>query len=294
MVRSHWGACRVAGDAPYDTVHYRIYHRARPTGSDHERNTGEIPPDTEGGPFPVVVFCIGMNVPPDGYGWLARRLAEAGFPTVLYQLVAEHLPGMVGCTPGIDITAVTPDTYPNRPVCPALRVLIDDLASAPIPLDTKRVILGGHSAGGTAALLSAQHLPECIGVFVYGAHSGASTMLGWPERTVLPINSDVPVLLMTGTDDEVISASAGRYGEPGESPVDRTFHECIGSGFFATIEGAGHFGIVDPVDHTTARAFLEKQGGADATPRIGDLVSDFCSHVASGAGLGSLAGLPSK
>ncbi|NJN44725.1 MAG: hypothetical protein HC806_08415 [Anaerolineae bacterium] len=63
------------------------------------------------------------------------------------------------------------------------------------------------------------------GAFSYAGHTGASTMLGWPERTILPPSGDVSLLILGGTNDGVIEASSHRYGDEASAtgPVIRTF-----------------------------------------------------------------------
>ncbi|TXS09957.1 alpha/beta hydrolase [Streptomyces sp. ms191] len=294
QVRSEWRACRVPGlKEPYDTAHLRVFYPARATGSDAERLTGVIAADAGRAPFPLVVLLPGINVPADSYRWLAVLLARRGFVAVTPELVGELFGGSHGVTPGIDLAACTPGAYGTRATTPLLGAVLAALAE-PAPgspldglLDPERVVLGGHSAGGTVALQSAAHVPGLRGVFTYGAHTRVAAALGHPPGTVLPVGARVPVLLMSGEHDGVIAASAERYAltDADADPVARTFHEALtdsgGAHAWVRIAGAGHFALCDPVDATSARGFLEEPEpeGSGARALAGRLVAAFCSAV---------------
>ncbi|MFJ7270390.1 hypothetical protein ACIQV3_27780 [Streptomyces sp. NPDC099050] len=293
QVRSVWWACRVPGlKEPFDTAHLRIFYPARATGCDTERLTGMVAADAGRGPFPVVVLLPGINVPADSYRWLAVLLAARGFATVTPELVGELFAGNHGVTPGIDLEACGPASYGTRATTPLIGAVLGALAelapASPLAglLDTSRVVVGGHSAGGTVALQSAAHVRGLRGVFTYGAHTLVATALGHPPGTVLPVGGGAPVLLMSGEHDGVIAASADRYGPQagaGEDPVARTFHDALadagGAHAWVKVAAAGHFTICDPVDPTSARGFLEtsQAPASDARSLIGALVAAFCT-----------------
>jgi dienelactone hydrolase len=293
-VRALWWACRVPGlKEPFDTAHLRVFYPARPTGSDAERLSGEIPADPSGAPHPVALFLPGINVGQDAYRWLAVELASAGIVTVTADLVGELFAGAHGLTPAVDLEAAAPAGYGSRPTSPLIGAMLSavrELGTRP-PLagllDPDRIVLGGHSAGGTVALQSAGLTPGLRGVFAYGAHTVVADLLGWPAGTVLPAGEDAPVLLLSGEHDGVISASADRYTRPdGAAPVDpvsRTFHEAVpdaaGGNVWATLAGANHFTACHPEDPTSARGFLERpvpgDGGA-ARALLARLITSFC------------------
>ncbi|WP_411104270.1 dienelactone hydrolase family protein [Streptomyces sp. cmx-4-9] len=300
QVRSEWRACRVPGlKEPWDTAHLRVFYPARPTGSDAERLTGVVAADAGRAPFPVVVLLPGINVPADCYRWLAVLLAERGLVAVTAELVGELVGGTRGVTPGIDLEACAPGAYGTRATTPLIGAVLAALAG-PDPAspldglpDLDRVVLGGHSAGGTVALQSAAHVPGLRGVFTYGAHTLVAAALGHPPGTVLPVGAQVPVLLMSGEHDGVIAASADRYAavtaKADPDPVSRTFHEALcdadGTHAWVQVAGAGHFALCDPVDPTGARGFLEASqtgrdgAGNEARALIGRLVTAFCTAV---------------
>ena len=308
----HWAASVPGAQAPFDTLHLRIHHPARHSGSDAERDTGVVPADTELAPFPVVVLFPGINVGQESYRWLAVRLAEAGWAAVTFDWVGELFPGQYGLTPGVNVAALRPDTYGSASPTAALAAVLDALATvhaggdgAATPLagtlDLDRVALGGHSAGGTVALLTADRrwCPSVVAAFGYGAHTGASTVLGWEAGTVLPLSADCPVLLLGGTADGVIAHSAYRYGEGDDQaagervdPLARTLATlpagpAADASRHEVVEGANHFSVAHPVDPTSARAFLdgeEMRPGEEIRDELARTIVAFLGEVA-GPGL---------
>jgi pimeloyl-ACP methyl ester carboxylesterase len=271
-VRALFDAVHIpTGTPPYATAHVKLYYPAAPQNTETEKRTGIIPAEKEASPMPVVVFCGGINVGMGGYHWLAVQLAAVGIVTVLYSYVAHTLPNVVGLTPGIDLDKVTPDTYgrgPTSPVLAPILKLLERLNTEPTSpvhnsLALSKIVLGGHSAGGTVALQNAQYFEQIVGSFAYAGHTMASTMLGFAPKTILPIG-EKPVLLMYGDQDGVIHASSQRYGvsEHGTNPVQLTLKKGYTGrpekGHAVCVKGANHFSIVHPQDHTTGRAFLDQ------------------------------------
>ena len=285
---------------PDDTVHYRVFYPAEFTGSDHERLSGEIPLDPSFGSLPVVLILPGMNIGPEGYRWLAEHLAAAGCAVVTYALIEETRPGVVGISPGLDLDALTPHTYRSRPSATAIGPILGSLAALDADgiladaLDLDRVVLGGHSAGGTVALLNADPgwFPGVVAVWSFAAHTMASTMLGWDAESVLPTPSAVPTLLLAAGNDGVIARSADRYGRaagPDHDPIARTFAEGLehGSGDqrYAVVDGALHTSLLHPHDPTSARGFLDGEPGRDPAAIRGELagaIGDFVSAYGLG------------
>jgi len=283
MVRALHGAARVpSGHPPYDTLHFRLHYPARWTGSDAERLTGVLPADTGGAPWPLAIVLPGINVGADGYRWLACTLASAGVATATFDLVEEVMPGTFALSPGLDITAVMPDAYGTRPSATALQQLVDAVralcTTGPTAglVDCDRVLLIGHSAGGTVALenTSDEWFPWLRGVVTYGAHTMPAVALGHPQGTVLSMPGALPALLIAGTDDGVIRSSADRYraGEQ-HDPVRRTFLEGCPhpASRLAVLSGANHMVMVDNGDTTTARGFLDGTPTADSIRRDGEV-----------------------
>lgn len=300
----HWAARVPSAEPPFDNAHLRIFYPAKATGNDLERNTGMIPADADKAPFPVIVFFSGNNVGQEAYRWLAVVLAKAGYATVTFDWVGELFPGQYGLTPGVDVAGLRPDTYGSTCPTSALEALLVALTTISLTADTPlkgrldldRLVLGGHSAGGTVALLTAgsQWCPTAKAVFAYGAHTAASTVLGWETGTILDLSGNCPVLLLGGTEDGVIARSAHRYGEQDSAdsgeridPLARTL-ATLEPGAIAdvsrqvTLEGANHFSMAYPVDPTSARAFLdgeEQRSGAELRREIVGTIKDFLAEL---------------
>jgi len=272
-VRSLFRAAQVDGaKPPCDRLLLRAFYPARPAQSAAERDSGVLQADAARAPLPSVIFMPGVNCDPSGYRWLAEGLAERGWLALTYAFVAEEMPGAPALTPGLNLDALRPDSYGQRPsstVLPALLGAMERLnESGPLRglLDTGRVALGGHSAGGSAALLNAHPgwFPQLAAAFSYGAHTGASTILGHAPGSHLKVPPQLPLLLMGGERDGVIAASRGRYGEPdgdASGPIERSFRESVAGGrgdaWLAILAGANHFAPVHPEDHSSGRPFLD-------------------------------------
>ncbi len=290
VVRSRYFAVRVPdAAAPLDTVHFAVFHPAVLSGTPEEIQTGVLPPDDAAAPWPLLIWLGGINVNPQSYQWLAVSLARAGIATVTFSHVAEISPGSVGLSPGLDLSALGPDTAGTRPsatvigpVLEAFRRTVDaDLAER---VDLDSVVIGGHSAGGTVALLNAH--PEWFagvrGAISYAGHTRPAALLGHAPGTILPVPGDVPALVMGGTDDGIIAASASRYDavdDQDHDPLRATFeHATTAAGsVLALIEGGNHETICHPVDPCSARGFLEPDHDAPVAHRdlIGSLVTTF-------------------
>ena len=322
-------------DAGGDAALATLYYPGDRSRLEEARLTGQVPA-AAGEPWPLVIMMPGINVAPDSYRWLAHRLVPTGVCVVTYAAIGSLGPAGQGITPGLDLDALSPASLGTRPVATALGPLLDRLAGlsesdgAPPAgmVDLDRVVVGGHSAGGTVALHSSDPgwVPGVRAVFAYGAHTMTATALGHGEAAVVAIPAKVPVMLLAGTDDGVIAASRDRYrrdrethgghgddggggdhgGEGGQDgggddvhdPVRRTFDEAIGhrrgDSWLVELAGAGHFAMCHPVDTTSGRAFLEPDPvGTDPAVRalLGDLIAALVAASvgsAGGAGLEEL------
>ena len=108
----------------------------------------------------------------------------------------------------------------------------------------------------------------------YGGHTMPSTMLGFPPRSILPVCSATPALLVVGEADGVIAASADRYADAESSahnPVAMTFDLGIsrasGDCYELVLKGGTHTSVQFPEDATTARGFLDPPGTAEPAVR---------------------------
>lgn len=316
-VRAVYRAAKVAGrEAPYDNLTLKIYYPCSYQDTFEERDTGFVPPDASRAPLPTVIVMPGVNISQEAYGWVAQELAMAGFAVVTYSWVTVEIGDLVSASPGVALDQLHRDHYGKQPSCPALPAVFDELERVRDKgllagcLDLGRVVLGGHSAGGTMALVNANRgwYPAVRGAFAYGAHTAGNLRLGWPEDSIMPLAPDMPLLIMGGSRDGVIAASSHRYrdaegkaeGKDGANPVERTFREGIpgdgGGRYLLIVDGANHFSFVWPQDATTGRPYLDRKargGGKRLRAYLGELVVHFCRQVcmddaASAAALGSL------
>jgi pimeloyl-ACP methyl ester carboxylesterase len=302
VIRAAHGAVRVPNlESPHDTVHFRLFHPAALSGDDAERLTGNVPPDPSDAPWPVVLMLPGINIGPEGYRWLAIELAERGCAVVTMALVGETMPGVVGITPGLDLEACRPEHYGTRPTATAVGPVLDTLAEwndagrfAGL-LDLDRVVLAGHSGGGTVALQNANPdwFPGVVATFAYASHTMASTVLGYEPSTILGLPASLPTLLLAGEFDGVMARSADRYrttsagGQAdGHDPVRRTFDEAVhaptGHAHFAVLRGAVHTSMIWPPDPTSARGFLDPDAGRDPAEiraTMGSIIGEFVASV---------------
>lgn len=298
-VRAVYNAATVPGrDAPYGTVTIKTHYPCRFGDSFKERDTGFVPVDESAAPLPVVVIMPGINVGQESYGWLARELAAAGFAALTYNWVTVEVGGRASLSPGVALDSLHRDRYGEEPSCPALPAILGELARMQQNgllaghLDLDRIVLGGHSAGGTMALLNANAdwFPGLRGAFAYAAHTAGNVRLGWPDDSIMPLAPDLPLLVMGGTRDGVIAASSHRY-RASDAPdpndrIERTFHEAIGGNggdrHLLIVEGANHFSFVHPRDTTTARAYLDRKAhgsGKRLRAYLAELVVDFCRRT---------------
>ena len=297
-VRAFYRCAKAPGhDAPYDTLNIKVYYPAAYGDSFAERDMGFIPADADRGPFPVVLILPGINLSHEGYGWLAQRLAAAGFVALTYSWTAREFKGLVSLSPGLRMQGLTPEGYGKQPSCPALPVLFSELEALQQEgllanlLDLENVVLGGHSAGGSMALLNANRdwFPKVRGAFSYAAHTAGSAQLGWKDGAIMPLFG-TPLLMMGGNRDGVIAASRHRYGgevdavpsaDHATDSVIRTFHEAAPAGSrLLIVEGANHFSVVWPQDPATGRPFLDwrAQGSGRAIRQfLAQAIVSFCA-----------------
>jgi dienelactone hydrolase len=260
--------------------------------------SGALAADPTGAPYPVVIVLPGINVASVGYLDLAVSLAQAGIVAVTFDWVAELFPGQFGLTPGVDLTAVGPDTYGSKPTTPALAAVLEAVAQAqevgPLAglLDLGAIGVFGHSAGGTVALQSARAawFPQIRAVATYGAHTMASQQLGHAPNTLLPAPVDAPVLLVGGTADGIVAASAIRYGQEAgaasHDPIERTWREALPEttdAWLVLLSEAGHMLPAALDDPTSARGFLEDPPAAEQdhlrSVLVDLLTSFFSAHL---------------
>jgi predicted dienelactone hydrolase len=289
-------------ESPFDVIQLKIFYPSLEPQDDTQRNSGILPPDKSNSPFPVVIMLNGVNCPPESYQWLALELCQRGCIFVSFQWITNDLPGgMQGLTPGIDVKFMNYENYGKGATGSAIQPILDDLKKVNTEgilancLDLENVILGGHSAGGSIALMNAGHFANVTKAFSYGSHTQGSTIMGFPANYVCPITSEKPILMLGGNNDGVITWSARRYGKEAEDctiSLKQTFDQAIGGNrgdrYLAIFDGANHFTFAHPKDPTTGRPFLDFEAKNDEEHRrvMREMIGDFVF----GVDLGRFAG----
>ena len=257
--------------SPFDVIQTKIFYPNLAPQNDLEKNSGILSPVKSKIPFPVVIMLNGVNCPPESYNWLANYLCPQGFVFVTFSWITNELPGgMQGLTPGIDVRFMNYENYGKGATGSAIQPILDDLKEVNSNgllencLDLDNIHLGGHSAGGSIALMNAEFFPNVKSAFAYGSHTQGSTIMGFPTNYVCPITSEKPLLILGGNNDGVITWSARRYGKTDEDStvsLRQTFDKAIsgrrGDRFLVIFEGANHFTFAHPKDSTTGRPFLD-------------------------------------
>ena len=323
-VRAFYRAATVSGQsAPYNTLNMKVYYPCdygddpKSGGDDPKRapkrGVEPIPANTSRAPYPVVVMLPGIDLTHENYGWMAQHLAESGFAVLTYDWVAQEGKKVtqegkkpIGISPGINRKRLKHGVYGKKPSCPALKPLFKELKNIQKDsvlaglLDLDKIVLGGHSVGGTMALLNAnpKWFPQMCGVFSYAAHALGDTAQGWKRGSVMPLSRHLPMLIMGGSRDGVIAA--GSKGSPA-GPIERTFRDGIkgkrGDRHVVIIKGANHFLPVWPQDSITGQTYLDQsaQGSKRKLRKyLTQLITNFCDYACngnamSGAELQSLA-----
>lgn len=290
--RAIFRAVKVAdAESPFDVIQLKIFYPALEPQDDTQRNSGILSPDKSNSPFPVVIMLNGVNCPPESYQWLALELCKHGCIFVSFQWITNGLPGgMQGLTPGIDVKFMNYENYGKGATGSAIQPILDDLVKVNADgiladcLNLDNVILGGHSAGGSIALMNAGHFSQVKAAFSYGSHTQGSTIMGFPANYVCPITSEKPLLMLGGNNDGVITWSARRYGKAEEDctiSLKQTFDKAIGGTrgdrFLVIFNGANHFTFAHPKDSTTGRPFLDFEPKNDEEHRriMAEMIADF-------------------
>ncbi len=271
-VQAFWKATKVENAQPlYDTIQLKVFYPA--LTPDSQQTFSSYPADQAKAPFPVVILFSGVNCNLAMYEWLALKLTARGLVVILFNWLAENIPGNISLTPGVDLAALSPDVYDTVPTASALPSLLAELEQLNTfgilagLLDLQKIILGGHSAGGRVALENAntKFFSQVAAAFSYGAHTAAPIQIGYESGTILSLPNSVPMLLIGGTHDGVIANNSSIYGidewATAATPVIRTFREAIsreqGDSYLVLLEGANHFSFVDRLDSTLQVAALD-------------------------------------
>jgi len=190
------------------------------------------------GPFSVVVALHGASGLQDRYLEVAAELARHGFLVIAgcWQAAKYPIPICAQATPQ-DEWVADPAKNSGKEIIAAARGLPEARAD--------RIALYGMSRGGHAALWAAASGAPVQAVVVDAA-AHKPTLYPAPKSTLEVVNKvSVPVLLMHGTNDEVIPVDQSREYEK----VARALGKPVNAAYF---EGAGHMVSVESASRPEA------------------------------------------
>ncbi|MDJ0878814.1 MAG: hypothetical protein QNI86_09395 [Halieaceae bacterium] len=277
-----------------------MYYPSRFTDSIEERSTGVVGPDGSRSPFPVVILLPDEDLTQESYAWLALELAQAGTVAVTYSWICEDDAGQVRSGPGQQRKRLTLKRYGRKPSCPALPAVFTTLKKLnksgvlASHLNLSCVVLGGHGLGGRMALLNANRdwFPTVCGAFAYGGHALADPEQGWSKRDVLPLETDMSLLLIGGTSDGVMETETAYIAGKEASPtwaVQHSFNRGIqgkrGDRHLVLVEGASHYNFAAPRDPSTGKEFMDRRTrghGKDVRKYLAQLLVTFCDQTCRG------------
>lgn len=214
-------------------------------------------PLAEGARRPAIVWVAG------GFSWgIDDNSWTQGPPDNDQSATTLRLPGIVLMRPALRGASGNP----GRPECflgevDDIIAAADYLAARP-DVDPSRIYLGGHSTGGTLALLAAASTARFRAVFAFGP---VADPRDYGTAGCLPADVEdaeviprAPMMWMGAivTPTFVIEGADG--GNVAAFPdLARNASQAVA---FLTIEGADHFSVLQPGSRHVARAILEDRG----------------------------------
>jgi dienelactone hydrolase len=285
------------GRTPYDVITLKVYYPATPTPDAAALESGIWPVVPGDAPLPVAILLPGVNCESSMYAWLAAAIAQEGFIVAVISWVAQNLAGRVSLTPGLRLEALKPETYGHEMSCSSLPAVLAELSALQREgllagrLDMARIVLMGHSAGGTMALMnaSARFVPGLAAAVSCMSNVLATSALGgWQGGALPPLPHEVPTLMIAGDDDAVSRHHNEAFGRPGWDSglmhwamFDDALSDHRGDSAGALLAGAGHYTPCWPLDETIGRTYLEAPDDSAAhRAAIASLITAFlCRHV---------------
>jgi predicted dienelactone hydrolase len=217
------------------------------------------------GPYPVVLFSHGYAGFPEQSADLVTHLASWGFVVIAPDHVERSLSGLLGTA----AKGVAPRQDPEV-LSASLDAAIADGKDGASPLhdllDLDEVAVAGHSAGASAAYLTASSDDRVKAFISYSVGTGRPDEDGTvPERPV----PDVPGMVMLGSADGIIEPSASKQVYEGMAPPK----------YLVEIADAGHLVFSDICligKDKGGLVQLTKEAGLDLGDELLRLASDGC------------------
>lgn len=217
------------------------------------------------GPYPVVLFSHGYAGFPEQSADLVTHLASWGFVVIAPDHVERSLSGLLG----VAAKGVTPREDPEV-LSASLDAAIADAESETSQLhdlmDLDEVVVAGHSAGASAAYLTASSEKRVKAFIAYSVGTGRPDEDGMVAERPVP---DVPGMVMLGTADGIIEPEQSVKVYDGMKPPK----------YLVEIEGAGHLVFSDICligKDQGGLVQLTKEAGLDLGDDLLRLASDGC------------------
>ena len=217
------------------------------------------------GPYPVVLFSHGFAGFPEQSADLVTHLASWGFVVIAPDHVERSLSGLLGTA----AKGVTPREDPEV-LSASLDAVIADAKADGSPLggllDLDKVAVAGHSAGASAAYLTASSDDRVKAFIAYSVGTGRPDANGKVAERPVP---DVPGMVMIGSADGIIEPSASQKVYEGMEPPK----------YLVEIADAGHLVFSDICLIGKDRGGLvqlTKDAGLDLGQDLLRLASDGC------------------
>jgi len=217
------------------------------------------------GPYPVVLFSHGYAGFPEQSADLVTHLASWGFIVIAPDHVERSLSGLLGTA----AKGVTPRQDPEV-LSASLDAAIADGTDDASPLhglmDLDKVAVAGHSAGASAAYLTASSDDRIKAFISYSVGTGKPDANGKAAERPVP---DVPGMVMLGTADGIIPPANSKKVYEGMNPPK----------YLVEIADAGHLVFSDICligKDKGGLVQLTKEAGLDLGDDLLRLASDGC------------------
>lgn len=221
-------------------------------------------PGTDG-PYPVVLFSHGYAGFPEQSADLVTHLASWGFVVIAPDHVERSLSGLLGTA----AKGVAPREDPevlSASLDAAIADAEDDASPLHDLLDLDKVAVAGHSAGASAAYLTASSEDRVKAFISYSVGTGRPGEDGKVAERPVP---DVPGMVMLGTKDGIIEPADSKAVYEGMEPPK----------YLVEIAGGGHLVFSDICligKDQGGLVQLTKEAGLDLPDQLLRLASDGC------------------